>query len=303
MRGASALRVAISAAWLATLACAPPPALPTQNQIATAAWFDRAIDRSAEVVVHVDLASPRAVGDAPLRAAIVDALLGVVTRSLSRGPDLHRAVEAASEMIVATPVDGEPTLALRGVPPSLDPRSLAAADGATQWTLGVVGEYVEYNYAPAAGSLFVLRDGSWLIGAGTAAQSMKNAFVTAGGAPILPRAEPSTRVATLWVPASALHAVAIKEKLRLLRPVFLQATSLEATLGEDDVAEARLRYPSERDALEAHAALVDTVRAFGRRNDPKTAWIGDAKLSHDGATVSAAVTIPPSVFQSFTDAY
>lgn len=303
MRAANAASLPALAALAATLACSPPPAVPTQHQVATAAWFERSIDHSAEVVVHVDLASPRALGDRPLRAAIVDTLLGVVTRSLSRGPDLHRAVEAATEMIVAAPVDGEPTLALRGVPASLDPRSLAAADGATQWTLGVVGEYVEYNYAPAAGSLFVLRDGSWLIGAGTAAQAMKNAFAAAGGAPILPPASPPGHVATLWVPGAVLHAVGMREKIRVLAPVFLRATSLEGTLGEDDVAEGRLRYPSEQEALEAHAALVDTVRAFGRRNDPKTAWIGAAKLSHEGATVSATVSIPPSVFQSFTDAY
>lgn len=294
-------RSALVASLALATACTPAPVAPTQTTAPSALWFDRALDRANDVVVDVDLASHRATG--PLRRAIVDVLLAVFDRALGRGPDLHRAVDAASEMIIVAPAVGEPTVVLRDVPSTLDPRSLPAADGGRQFALGPVGEVVEYIYAPGVGSLFVLRDGTWLLGAGVAAQDLKNAFATNGGAPVLPKRSPQSSVATLWVPAPVLRVVAARERLKLLAPVLVPASSLDAALGEDDVVEAHLRYPTEREALEAHATLVDVVRAFARRNDPKTSWIGQTKLAHDGPVITARLAIPPSAFADFQDAH
>ncbi len=299
--GGSGLRAAGSAALLAAVACTPPPALPTKTQAATDAWFDRALDHSADTIARVDLAATMDRG--ALRGAIIDVLLAVFDRALGGGPDLHRAVEAASEMTIAAAPAGDPLVILRDVPLALDPRSLPAADGGRQFTLANVGEYVEYNYSPLAGSLFVLRDGTWIVGAGHASQNVKNAFAAAPGAPVMPKRTPSPAVVTLWMPAAALRAVATRERLKLLAPVFLRATSLDGTLTTADVAEAHLHYSTAEDCLEAHATLVDVVRAFRNKNDSNSAWIGTATLAHDALTVTATVTIPPDAFRAFVDAH
>ncbi|CAN5542658.1 hypothetical protein BH09MYX1_BH09MYX1_43910 [soil metagenome] len=295
MHAADLARGGAFAAWL-VLACASPPALPTQNELTTAAWCDRAIDRSADVIIHVDLSAPTAQG--PLRNAIIDQLLAVVASTLDNGPDLHRPVEAASEMILAAPIAGDPVVILRDVPLTLDPRAIPSIDGSTQFRLRSVEEYVEYNYTPATGLLFVLRDGTWILSAGRSAQTLKNAIVTAGGAPVLPKREPGP-LATVYFPGAALHAIAAKERLKLLAPVFVRASSLDATLSNDAVAELHLHYGTEAESLESHALLVDVARAYARQGS----WLGAAKLSRESTTVSATVTIPPEALTHFGDAY
>ncbi len=298
MRAAEAARlVALLALVLA--ACAGPPPMPALGSPPSAAWFDRALDRSTETVAVVDLASPRV--DASLRRALVDALLAVFDRALGPGAELGRAVEGASELTIAAPPAGDPIVLLRDVPP-LDPTSMPASDGSRQFELGSVGDVVEYRFRPASGSLFVLRDRTWVIAAGAGAQAVKNAFAS-GGAPVLPPRSPSPAFATLWMPAPALRAVAIRERLKLLAPVLVRATSLEAILGEDDVATAHLRYGTEDDAKEAHATLVDVTRAFARRNDPTTAWIGTTKVTRDALTVELVATVPVEAFRRFQDAH
>jgi hypothetical protein len=297
VRRAERARALVLSALVA--ACAGALPVPTRTTEPSPAWFDVAIDRSTSTVAVVDLASPRL--DARLRRAIVDALLSVFDRALGPGAELHRAVEASSEMTIVANPAGDPLVVLRDVAP-LDPTTLPGADGAAQFALGDVGEVVEYIYRPAAGSLFVLRDRTWVIGAGTAAQTVKNAFA-GRGAPVLPPRAPSPNLATLWMPGPALRAVARREKAKLLAPVLVRATALDAALGEDDVAVAHFRYATEDDAKEAHATLVDVARAFARRNDPPTAWLGQAQLVRDAFTVTLRMAVPPDAFASFEDAH
>ena len=292
------LHVILAGALLAaTASCGHPrpprpalAALPT-----TSAWISRAIDPSKDVLVRADLRALRSVpGVAP---AVEDGLLTAIDRSLDGGPNLRDALASASEAVVAFLPDGEPLLLFRDVSPDLDPTSLRALDGGAQWEVGK-GSWpgvAEYNYRPASGSLFVLADGTWVLGAGTAAQRVKNAFTDTGGAPILSAREPHAAL-ELRVPGDALGRIAREKRVSRLEAVLVPAESLTVTLEPGNEAVAILVYPDAARALEASLVARESIEAFARRGRG-LAWLGAAAVTCKDARVVVRVVVPPTVFQ------
>lgn len=284
----------------ATASCGrPPPPRPALAALPTTpAWFSRAIDPSKDVLVRADLQALRAVpGVAP---AVEDGLLTAVDRSLDGGPNLRDALASASEAVVAFLPDGEPLLLFRDVSADLDPTSLRALDGGAQWEVGK-GSWpgvVEYNYRPASGSLFVLADGTWVVGAGTAAQRVKNAFTDAGGAPILPVREPHAAL-EVRVPGDALGRIAREKRVPHLEAVLVPAESLTVTLEAGNEAVATLVYPDAARAIEAELVARESTAAFARRGRG-LAWLGAATVTRKDAQVVVRVVVPATVFRDLS---
>jgi hypothetical protein len=280
----------------ASLSCAGrPPPRPTLAQLpTTAAWLPRALDPSKDVVVRADLLALRA--SPGLAPAVEEGLLSAIDRSLGGGPNLRAALAGASEALVAFLPDGEPLVLFRGVPSELDPASLRALDGGAQWEpgRGTWPGVAEYNYRPASGSLFVLPDGTWVIGAGTAAQRVKNAFSETGGAPILP-ARDAHPALELRVPGAALGRIAREKRVQRLEAVLVPALDLTIVLEAGNEAVATLVYPDAPRALEAERVLRETAEAFGRRGR-SLAWLGGAAVTRADAVLRVQVAVPPTVF-------
>jgi len=297
------LRGVVAGALLAVLAAcagAPPPRPVLAELPTTAAWFSRAVDPSKDVVVRADLRALRA--SSGLASSVEEALLSVVGRALERGPNLREALTSASEAVVAVLPDGEPLLLFRDVSATLDPASLRALDGGAQWELRKASwsGVVEYNYHPASGSLFVLADGTWVLGAGTAAQRAKNAFTEAGGAPILP-VRSARSALELHVPGAALERIARERRAQRLEAVLVPALELSVVLEGGNVAVATLLYPDAARAIEAERVLRDAAEAFGRRGR-SLAWLGTAKITRNEASLVARVDVPLTAFGDLSGA-
>ena len=289
-------------AWVlavALAACAPNAVVPHVTSPTTAAWFDRAVDRSSRIVIHVAL--DRAEGG--LRTALESIVLDVVASIYAEGPNLRAAVGHATEAIITSAKKSDDALiVLRGVPPDVDPGALRATDGGREFGVRVAGEYVEYTYLPATGTLVVLSDGAWLMAGGPAAQDAKNAIERTGGAPVLPKrsGEP---LADLWVPAAALREIAGQNRLRLLAPLLLHATSVTGWLGTDLRGELRVRFPTEAEAKEGRATLIDVKRVLAERTDSAAHFLGDATVELEGADVVVHATVPPAAIDAFVQGH
>lgn len=285
-------------ALLPLLACARGPTRPVvaPSIPPSAIWMKRAVDRARDVVVTADLRALFA--DDSFAPAARRAMRAAADRAVP-GAHLDEAWGGARAALVALPSDGPLLLVLAGVP-DLDPTGLTGVDGAWQWRRAASEPpgTLELAFLPEAGSLFVLEDRTWVLGAGTAAQRARAALAEAGGHPVL--ALETERPVRLDVPAARFGHVLRRARVRELAPVFegLASFSAEASVGAGASVFALLRYEDEASAARASGAVAELMRALAARPGEPLAFLAAGRAVRDGADVRVSAPLGADVLDA-----
>ncbi len=265
----------------------------------------RAIDSSRDVVVTADL-----------RALLEDPSFGPATRRAMRAAadrsvpsvNLKEAWDSAKAAHVALLEGGAILLVLTGVP-DIDPAGMTGFDGTWQWKRAAESPpgTMELAFIPEAGSLFVLGDHTWVLGAGVAAQRARAALQEAGGHPVGPQNTAQLelqRPLSMTVPAARMAVVERRIRMRELRPTLDGITRLRAsaTIGVGATVVIDLDYDSEESATRASSIWQEILRALGKRDGEPLAFLAAGKLARDGNRVHLEAPIPGDILESLAGA-
>lgn len=260
-------------------------------------WMKRAADPLFDVTIACDLRALLA--DASFADATRRGLRAAADRAVE-GAAVERALDSARGALVFVGREGDLGLVLLGVAAGLDPESLHGWDAATQWkpVRDAPAGSVEYRYAPVAGSLFVLSDGTWALGTGLAAQRLRAALSTAGGAPVSELR--LTRPIELHVPGTRALDVRRRVHVRALGAMFddLRELYVGATVGTGATVVAELLYAGREPAARAAALLTDVLRALDRHPEASLAWLGGASAGRDAERLRVTVPLAPAVMRA-----
>lgn len=288
--------------FLPLACCARGPTLPIvdPSKPPSPIWMKRAIDPSRDVVITADL-----------RALLEDPSFGPATRRAMRAAadrsvpsvNLKEAWDGAKAAHVALLEGGGLLLVLTGVP-DIDPAGLTGFDGTWQWKRAAESPpgTMEFAFIPEAGSLFVLADRTWVLGAGVAAQRARAALQEGGGHPVA-RME-LQRPLTMIVPAARMEVVERRVRMRELRPTLDGITWLRAaaTIGTTATVVVELDYDSEQSAKRASITWLEILRALSKRDGEPLAFVAAGKLAQDGNRLHWEAPIPEAILESLASA-
>lgn len=260
-------------------------------------WMKRAADPLFDVTIACDLRA--LLSDSSFADATRRGLRAAADRAVE-GAAVERAVESARGALVSIGREGDLALVLLGVAPELDPEALRGWDAAAQWKPAreAPAGTVEYRYAPVAGSLFVLSDGTWALGTGLAAQRLRAALSMAGGAPVSELR--LTRPIELHVPGTRAADVRRRVKVRALGSMFddLRELYVGATVGTRATAVAEFVYAGPDRAARAAAVLAQVLRALDGHPEAPLAWLGGASAGRDAERLRVTVPLVPTVLRA-----
>jgi hypothetical protein len=306
--------------FLPLIACAHGPTVPAvdPSKPPSNIWQKRAIDRSRDVIITADL-----------RALLADSFFAPATRKAMRAAadravpsvNLKDAWEGARSAQVALLERGT-VLVVLGEVPDIDPEGMTGFDGTWQWKRAPESPpgTLEYAFVPEAGSLFVLSDRTWVLGAGTAAQHARASLQEAGGHPV--GAIDLARPIAMLVPESRLHVAEQRARPRELGSIFdgAKQVRLSATIGQGAKMFLDVDYDADASATNAATTFAEIVRAF-QTNGPRSTslftdilrlfqsrssiplgFLATAKLSRDGSMVRLEAAIPAEILDALGSA-
>lgn len=277
----------------------------------------RAFDPTSDIVFTADLKTLLA--NETFAPATRKAMRAVSDRAVP-SVSLKEAWEGASSAQIALLERGTVLLVL-GEVPDIDPEGLTGFDGTWQWKRAKESPagVLEYSFVPEAGSLFVLADRTWVLGAGTAAQHARAALQASGGHPVGPdRAKiDRTRPVSMLLPENRLRYA--EKRVRLLGPIFdgmkqlrLSATLTDAILECDydkdaSAASAEITFKEivaafQQNKPQSSSILQDLLSIFRTRAPVPVSFIGQAKLERDGTRIRLKSALPPEILDALATA-
>jgi hypothetical protein len=284
------------------VACAHGPTVPAvdPSRPPSSAWMTRAIDETKDIVITADL-----------RALLADDVFAPATRRAMRAAS-DRAVPSANlkdawdgaRAAKVVLLEGGTILLLLSEVPDLDPTSLTGWDGTWQWKHAVESPpgTLECAFIPEAGSLFVLGDHSWVLGAGASAQRARSALLEARGHPVtkIDLAHPIE----MSLPASRMALVVRRIRIRELEPALdgIRMLHVAATLGANPTVEVTLDYDSEAGAARAEPVLARVFQALASKDGEPLAFLSGSRLVRDGVRLRTTAVLPPAVLESLSRA-
>jgi hypothetical protein len=309
-----------SVLFLPLVCCAHGPTIPAvdPSKPPSNIWQKRAIDLSRDLVFTADL-----------RALLADPSFAPATRKAMRAAadravpsvNLKEAWEGARSAQVALLERGTVLIVL-GEVPDIDPEGMTGFDGTWQWKRAKESPAgtLEYAFVPEAGSLFVLADRTWVLGAGTAAQHARAALQEAGGHPVA--AMDLARPISMLIPESRLRVAEQRAHPRELGGIFDGAKQLRlsATIGEGAKMMLDVDYDGDPSATRSAALFAEVLHAF-QTNGPRSTslftdilrlfqsrssvplgFLATAKLDRDGARVKLEAPIPAEILDALASA-
>jgi hypothetical protein len=260
----------------------------------------RAIDETKDIVITADL-----------RALLADDVFAPATRRAMRAAS-DRAVPSANlkdawdgaRAAKVVLLEGGTILLVMTEVPDLDPTTLTGWDGTWQWRRAPESPpgTLECAFVPEAGSLFVLGDHSWVLGAGASAQRARAALLEARGHPVakIDLAKPLA----MSVPASRMALVVRRIRVRELEPALdgIRMLYVSATIGANATVEVTLDYDTEAGAVRAEPVLAHVLHALASKDGEPLAFLSGSRIVRDGVRIRTSIVLPPAVLESLSRA-
>lgn len=284
---------------LALAACAKGPIVPIATGDPSASWMMRAIDPKSDIVITADL-----------RALLADESFGPATRRAMRAAadrsvpsvNLKDAIEGARRALIALLSDRTILLILTDVPP-IDPTSITGLDATWQWkpVSDPPPGVLELGFVPEAGSLFVLADHTWVLGAGSAAQRARASLLAAGGHPIAEIT--SGAPASIVVPGSRMGLVT--RRLHRLHRILGGVVMLRASLaiGEQPTLAVEIEYDEEGSAIRAARTMHELFVELDRNQGDSLAFLAGGRTRSIGdRTIRLEAALPATLLDALSRA-
>jgi len=287
--------------WLLA-ACAHGPNIPSPapSTVPSSAWMARAIDETKDIVITGDLRA--LLGDSSFAPATRKVLRAVSDRAVP-SVNLKEAWEGARGIVVALFERGTIFLVLTDVL-DLDPTSVTGWDGTWQWKRAAESPpgTLEHAFIPEAGSLFVLADHTWVLGAGTSAQRARVALAEARGHPVA--TIDLQKPIAMTIPASRMALVVRRIRIRELEPALdgIRMLHVVATIGEGATVEVTLDYEDDGSAARAESLFAQVLRALAQKDGEPLAFLSGGRLTRRGTHVRLVGTLPTSLLESLSRA-
>lgn len=272
----------------------PAPAAPAPSPKADAVSWADVFDGTPDFYAVV---RPRAITRDGVYGPFWKALARVaLARGWARGATMVEAVEGAEEIVVGL-TRADAVLVLRGVPASLDPRTIVDSDGQPLFRpLNERGRILEFELADRRqadeGALFVLPNRTWVGTLGDARARARQAFTTPMHRPTPMVVDTALLAARFGGPLASAFA-----HHPLYGPLSTKLSSATFMLepGKRGLVVA-LHYDG-ADAAAWGELQAKRVIAELMKDGARFEWLKDASVAYEGTTVFVRVMVPPRLLE------